>query len=188
MNPCIVTFFMENVDMKTVGLQRSVIDKFNKSKVPLYCIKVDVPHAVAIDYFWTLNGCKMDLFKDHDIQKQVDHDIVLFLDIDCIPLSEESIDLYIEKASQGIIAGNAQRTNHLINGQHVFAAPSAVAISKEVFEKIGCPSACETQRSDVAEEWTWLAEDKGIKVETYLPIKFDAPPIVTGKQIGRAHV
>lgn len=176
MNPCIVTFFMDNVDMKTVGLQRSVIEKFNKSKVPLYQVKIDVPHAVGIDYFWAINGCLPPTFGDVEIGQQVDHDVVLFLDIDCIPLSDTSIDYYLEEANKGNLIGNAQRSNHIQNGQHVFAAPSACSISRENYIKIGKPSSRETKRSDVAEEWSWLAADKEIPIKLILPTKYDNAP------------
>lgn len=176
MNPCIVSFFMDNINMKTVGLQKSVVEKFNKSKIPHYIIKVDVPHPIGIDYFWAVNGAKPLPFEDADIPQQMHHDVILFLDIDCVPLSDDAIDLYLEKASQGILVGNIQRTNHLDNGQHVFAAPSAVAISKETYLKLGKPSAVETGRSDVAEEWTWAAESAGVPVEMFMPLRYDSAP------------
>jgi len=125
MNPAIVSFYMNNIDMKTVGLQRSVVEKFNRSHVKHYQVKIDVPHGVAIDYFWAMNGCPTEAFKEHKIEQKFDHDAVLILDIDCIPLAERAIDTYLAYAYNGSIAGNAQRTNHLDNGQHVFAAPSA---------------------------------------------------------------
>jgi hypothetical protein len=167
---------MENVNMKTVGLQRSVIEKFNKSNIKTYQMKIDVPHAIGIDYFWAINGCIPHTFSHVEIEKQFDHDVVLFLDIDCIPLSESAMDYYIETAYAGSIIGNVQRTNHIQNGQHVFAAPSACAISRETFLKIGQPSAIETKRSDVSEEWTWLAEDRNIPVKLTMPTKFDRAP------------
>jgi len=176
MNACIVSFFMENINPKTLGLQRSVVEKFNKSKHQYYMFKIDVPHAVGIDYFWAMNGVKTKLFEESKVEQQIDHDVVLFLDIDCIPLCEDAIDFYLDQAMNGKIVGNIQRTNHLENGQHVFAAPSACAISRETFKKIGAPPAMETARSDVAEEWTWEAEKIGIPVELYMPLRFDRAP------------
>lgn len=176
MNPCIVSFFMNNIDMKTVGLQKSVVEKYNKSKVHHYIIKVDVPHGVAMDYFWTINGYKVSIFKDHDIPKQLDHDLILFLDIDCVPVHEDAIDMMIEAAAAGRLIGNAQRTNHIQNNQHVFAAPSAVALTAENFEKMGRPSAYETPRGDVAEEYTYKAEDVSIPVDLLMPLRYDYPP------------
>lgn len=176
MNPAIVSFFMENVSGKTVGLQRSVVEKFNRSHVKHYQIKVDMPHAAAIDYFWALNGSLCDAFRGHEIKQQFDHDAVLLLDIDCVPVDDRSIDTYLAYAYNGGLAGNAQRTNHLQNNQHVFAAPSASAITKETYNKLGCPSAKETERSDVLEEYTWEAEKAKIRVDLAMPLRYNESP------------
>lgn len=176
MNPCIVSFFMDNVDMKTVGLQKSVVEKYNKSKVKHYIIKVDVPPGVAYDYFWAINGYKCPPMADHDVPKQMEHDVIFFLDIDAIPLHEDAIDLFIQGAADGKLMGNAQRSNHIQNNQHIFAAPSCVAMSAESFQKMGMPSSYENDRGDVTEEWTYKAEEVGIPVELYMPLKFESPP------------
>jgi hypothetical protein len=176
-NPCIVSFFMDNVDRKTVDLQQQVIAKYNKSKVPVYAIKINVPHAVGIDYFWAMNGVKTSLFAPHNVEQTLDHDSVLILDIDCIPLHEDSIDYYLNAAAEGKVIGNAQRSNHIDNGQHMFAAPSAAAISKQTFIDIGSPSAIPTERSDVMEEYTWEAENLGKKVDLIMPLRYDSSPL-----------
>lgn len=175
MNPCIVSFFMANVDMKTVGLQRSVVQKFNRSGVKHYQIQVDIPHGVAMDYFWALNGSPVEAFKDK-VKQQTDHDVVMFLDIDAVPVQDRSIDTYLAYAYEGHIAGNAQRSNHIENDQHMFAAPSAVAISKETYDKIGRPSAYPNPRSDVGEEWTHKAREFKVPVDLAMPLCYNEPP------------
>lgn len=179
-NPAIISFFMNNIDMKTVGIQKSVVEKFNKSKVPHYIFNVNMPHGVAIDYFWATNGQMGEKLREAthgaEIEKSLDHDAVLILDIDAIPLSERAIDLYFEAAYAGRLIGNAQRSNHLQNNQHVFAAPSASCLSTETFIKLGMPSAYETQRSDVLEEYTWEAEKIGIPVDLVMPLRYNESP------------
>lgn len=175
-NPCIVSFYMNNIDKKTVGLQRSVVEKYNKSKVKHYILKIEVPHPVGIDYIWATNGYKVATFESFDLPVELNHDVILFLDIDAIPLQENAIDFYLEEAAAGKIIGNAQRTNHIQNNQHVFAGPSAVAISGETFEKIGKPSAIETNMGDVAESWTYAAEKNGVPVDIIMPLRYDYPP------------
>lgn len=176
MNPCIVSFFMNNIDRKTVDLQAAVVQKFNKSKVKHYLIKVDAPHGIAIDYFWAMNGHKPHTLETYDIKATLDHDVILFLDIDCIPLREDAIDTYLEAAAAGKIMGNAQRSNHIENNQHVFAAPSAAAISLETFLKLEKPSGLETKRGDVLEEYTFEAEKRGIQVDLSMPLRYDSSP------------
>ena len=175
MNACIVSFFMNNIDMETVGLQRSVVEKFNPNKIKHHSIKVDVPHGVAMDYFMALNGFKTDAMKDVDIKQTMHHDVILILDIDCIPLQDLSIDYYLKQAADGRLIGNVQRSGHIENNQHVFAAPSAVAISTATYDKIGRPSAFPTPRSDVGEEYTWAAEQHGIPVDLLMPSRYDRP-------------
>jgi len=174
MNPCIISFFMDNIDFKTINYQRSVVDKFNKKKYPHYVMKTNAPHGISIDYFWALNGIPDAL--EESVEQKVDHDVVIILDIDAIPLHEDALEHYATVASQGKLIGNAQRSNHIENGQHVFAAPSTAAISKESFKKIGAPSAMETNRSDVLEEYTWGAEVNEVPVDIVLPLRYDKAP------------
>lgn len=176
-NPCIVSFFMDNIDKQTVNLQQTVIKKFNNMGVKQYAVKIDFPHGVALDYFWAINGIKNERFANVQIEQQFDHDAILFLDIDAIPLSTKAIPLYLEKAYEGKIVGNIQRTNHLQNNQHVYAAPSAMAITAETYKKIGMPCATETMRSDVGEEYTWHAERVGVEVDLIMPLRYDSPPV-----------
>jgi hypothetical protein len=176
-NACIVSYYMENVDDRTVEYQKAVVNKFNKSNLPFYQVKANIRHGFFMDYFWKMNGVDVVSMSGQNIMQQLDHDVVLFLDIDCIPLNENAIDYYVQEASSGSLIGNAQRSNHIENDQHVFAAPSALAISKQNFVKIESPSAIETGRSDVAEEYTWKAEELGVQVKLCYPLKYDAPPI-----------
>ena len=162
---CLVSFFMDNVHAKTLELQQAVVDKYNVSQVPHLRVKTNASHAQSMDALWKEN------------EKRLKFDIVFFLDIDCIPLSKEAIDLYAAAAAGGKMIGNAQRSNHLQNDQHVFAAPSALAVSANYYEAIGRPSAVPTRRGDVAEEYTFAAEAKGLPVEIVLPLKFDRPPL-----------
>jgi hypothetical protein len=176
-NACIVSFFMNNIDMKTVGLQRDVVEKYNISKVPHYSIQTDMRHGASMDLAWALNGVKHPTFEGHEIPKRFDHDIIFFLDIDALPLNEKAIDLYISKAAAGRLVGNVQRSNHIQNDQHLFVAPSALAISVESFITIGKPSGLETPRADVAEEYTYAAEKSNIvPVDFYMPLRYDSKP------------
>jgi hypothetical protein len=176
-NACIVSFFMGNVNPKTAALQRQVVEKYNVSKYPHYSIQTNILPGPMMDYIWCMNGIDTKTFKE-PIEKKMDHDVILFLDIDAVPLSDRAIDFYVERAAQGRLIGNAQRSNHIQNNQHVFAAPSAVAMSCDTFITIGRPSAVSTSRGDVGEEWTFRARESGIvPIDIILPLRFDAPPI-----------
>lgn len=175
-NACIVTYYMDNVDRKTLEMQSKVAARYNVNQYPHYYMKGDVRHGAFMDFFWGMNGVEVFTMTDAKIKPALDFDVVLFLDVDCIPLNERAIDVYIQKAVEGKLVGNIQRSNHIQNDQHVFAAPSCVAISRETFKKIGCPTALETERSDVAEEYTWAAEYHGVPVDLYPPLRYDRKP------------
>ncbi len=175
-NACIISFFMKNIDTKTVDLQHRVVDKFNKSKYPHYSILTDLRHGASMDFAWSMNGITHSTFKEMKVEKKFDFDIILFLDIDCLPLWDGAIDEYISKASEGRLVGNIQRSNHIQNNEHVFVAPSALALSVDSFLTMDKPTALETSRADVAEEYTFAAEKVGIPIDYYMPLRYDEAP------------
>ena len=170
MKACIASYFMPNIDQKTVELQKKVVEKFNPLKLQHLVIKGEIPHGMFMDYVWSLNGQPVSTLK---IEKQLDFDVVLFLDIDCLPVSANAIELYLTTALEGKLIGNAQRSGHIQNNNHLFAAPSALALSSTSFDKIGRPSAMETSRGDVAEEYTYAAEANKIAVDFVPPVRYD---------------
>ena len=170
MKACIASYFMPNIDQKTVELQKKVVEKFNPLKLQHLVIKGEIPHGMFMDYVWSLNGQSVSTLK---IEKQLDFDVVLFLDIDCLPVSANAIELYLTTALEGKLIGNAQRSGHIQNNNHLFAAPSALALSSASFDKIGRPSAMETSRGDVAEEYTYAAEANKIAVDFVPPVRYD---------------
>lgn len=176
-NACLVSVFMDNIDPKTVELQKQVVEKYNVSKYPHFQIKTNATHALTLDYFWGINGVKVETMQGQNLQKQLDFDIILSLDLDCIPLSETAIDHYVNGAAESKLIGNAQSSNHIDGGKHMFAAPSAAAIHREIFLTIGKPSANPTARGDVLEEYTWKAEKAGIKVDLIMPLRYDDPVV-----------
>ena len=176
MNACIVSYYMPNINPKTVDLQKKVVEKFNITKLPHIVMKGEIPHGMFIDYCWALNGVSVKTIDASKVQKQLDFDYVIILDIDCVPVSQNGFNYFLSKANEGKIVGNMQRSGHIKNGDHLFAAPSCTAISRENFIKIGSPSALETQRGDVLEEYTFEAEKVGVPVELIPPSKFDRPP------------
>jgi hypothetical protein len=175
-NACIITFFMNNIDMKSVGLQRSVVEKYNKSKHPHYSIHTDMKHGASMDFAWALNGVPHPTFKGHNVEKKIDHEIILFLDVDAIPLNEDAIDYTVGLAASGHLVGDIQNSNHIQNDKHLFVAPSVLAISVSTMATIKYPSAVETKRADVAEEITFAAEKFGIPIDFYYPLCYDEKP------------
>lgn len=163
-NPCIASIFMGNINPKTVQRQKEVVAKFNKTKIPHYQVLTEVNPGFTMD-------------KLVDMLENKGHDAIMFLDIDCVPLNENSLSYMFDLVDQGKIAGDAQRSNHIENAQHVFCAPHNVTFGLKMYRELKNPSFMPNARGDVAEELTFVAEENNIPVEILMPIKFDAPPI-----------
>ena len=106
-----------------------------------------------------------------------EHNVIMFLDIYCVPLNDNALDYFFDKAYNGWVIGDAQRSNHIQNDQHVFAAPHNVTFSVETYHKLGSPSFMSNYRGDVAEELTFKARESNIPIEIIMPLRYDAPPI-----------
>lgn len=157
----IFTFYMSNIDPRTVSLHRAVVEKFNPCDYTHRSIYTSLSHADALDRVW---------------MSYPGLDVVMFLDVDCVPLHQSSLALLYVFADIGFLIGNAQRSNHIQNDQHVFVAPSAVAISDRTFNLLQRPSAQPTFRGDVLEEYTYQAEAVGVPIKLLMPLGFEEAP------------
>lgn len=176
-NACIITFFMNNIDIKVVQKQREVVAKFNKSGIEHYSVQTGFEHGLSMDLAWQLNGVEMATIGANNAPKRFDFDVLVFLDVDALPLNFDALDYIVERAAVGqVLCGDVQNTNHLENGKHLFVAPSVLAVSEDTFVAMGKPSGRPTLRSDVAEEYTWFAEKNKVPVEYFLPLSFEAAP------------
>jgi len=155
---------MKNVDQNVVLKQKQIVEKFNKSKIPHYQVYTEVDPGYTMD-------------KLVDMLEKKEHDAIMYLDIDALPLNDNALDYFFEQAYAGKVIGSAQRSNHIQNNQHVFAAPHNVTFTIETYRKCGNPSFSPNYRGDVAEELTFRAEENNIPVEILMPLRYDAPPI-----------
>lgn len=157
----IVTIFMENINPKTVELHKQVVKKYNNVATSVYALTKQ-SHADTMD--WVMKAPELVKFER-----------IMFLDIDAVPLSENFFLEFFRVAGEGKLIGNAQSSNHINEGKHLFAAPSSLCLSRETFTRLGGPSARPSPRGDVAEEYTWRAEETGVEVVTTTPISQEAP-------------
>ncbi len=103
-------------------------------------------------------------------------DNVLILDIDCIPLNLNALDYIFEQMNKGILIGNSQRSHYIENDSHIFIGSSCLGLNKEVFYKLGSPNFAPTKRGDIAEELTYLAEERNVPIEFFEPEHYEASP------------
>lgn len=163
-NPCIVSLFMNNIEQKTVELQRKVVEKFNKSNIQFYHVLTEGSHGYSMN----------EVIR---VVKEKGHDAILFLDIDCVPVNYTAIDYMFRRAYDGVLIGDAQRSNHIENGEHVFAGAHNVCFTIDLFERVGSPSLEPNHRGDVAEELTFRTKENMLKVELLMPLRYEAPPL-----------
>ncbi len=112
-----------------------------------------------------------------DILATHQHDVIGFLDIDCIPKNRA----IVEKAIEWVIKhdsfiGLAQVSNHIKPATHVFAAPSFFFITRSCYEALGKPSCLANGRSDVIEELSHIADEKGISYKCLYPLYYEKNP------------
>lgn len=164
MKPCIASIFMKNIDPKILELQKKVVEKYNPSKIPHYQVYTEAPPGYTMD-------------KLVDLLEQREHDAIMFLDIDCLPLNDRVLDHFFSVAYSDTLIGDAQRSNHIQNEQHVFCAPHNVTFTIEMYRKLGNPSFMPNYRGDVGEELTFKAREHNIPIQIIMPLRYDAPPI-----------
>lgn len=79
------------------------------------------------------------------IMEREEYDIYIFFDVDSIPLNDNVYDNILSLVDDNTIFGVSQQDN-CNNLNHVYAAPSCLVFTRELFEKVGKPSFVERQR------------------------------------------
>ena len=104
------------------------------------------------------------------------YDDIFILDTDCIPLNREALTYTFDKIAKGVLIGTAQRSMHIENNKHIYVGSPCTGISKELFQKLGKPSFRYTSRGDTTEELTYIAEEKGLPIEMFMPSSYQKDP------------
>lgn len=160
MKPIILSPYMDNVPASVRTAQASVVN-IARGAVPFEQIRTTTGHGSTL-------------------QRLVDEaeaggfDTVVFLDIDCVPIGSGLLQSLL-LAKKGVLVGNAQRSNHIANGEHVYAAPSFMAFTIAQYRALASPSFEPTQRGDVGEELTYTWERDRSPVQLWMPGRCDAP-------------
>src|SRR5262249_2573264 len=107
--------------------------------------------------------------------ESTDAEVVVLLDIDCVPLHATAIPDLVARAARGELAGCVQRANHIENGGHLYGGPFCMALSKKLWVELGRPSFQPTRRGDVGEEITYRAEARGTPIHMLWPSEVEDP-------------
>lgn len=148
----------DNYNQEIVEAQKKVFEKF---EIPVNYTKATVRHGQWMDY----------------ICRTIDADIFVFFDADCMILNRQIFDNSIRYALENdSFVGAAQASNHIFPYSHIFAAPCFYVMTKSCYVQLGQPSYMENRRSDVAEEVSYVAEEKGKRYKAIYPNRFDGVP------------
>lgn len=166
MRPIIVTTYNNQIDPAIVYHQRIVVNKLRRGIpfLPYDFSGSDMTHGDACNkvvhkaFYEYIEGA----------------DCIMLLDIDCIPLSIEALEWTFHQAYSGKLVGNAQRSNHYENGQHVYAAPSYMCFTRDTFEAAWSPTMCFSKKYDCGELLTVNCRKAGVPVELLMPSKWDS--------------
>jgi hypothetical protein len=143
----VISVYMDNVDPRVVAYQRRCVERCLPDGWTFYQYHSNESHDCAI------SRC-LDESKD---------DVIVVLDIDCIPLSPAALPLLKSHAEKGALAGAVQRANHINNEGHLYVGPFCMSFSRSVYDRLGKPPFCDTTRGDVGEELTYRWEESGLK-------------------------
>lgn len=166
MRPIIVTGYDKNISIDIVFHQKQVVDKLRRG-IPFFSYNYSGSDLLHGD---VCNKLVHKMFYEY----QEGADCILILDIDCIPLSSETLEWTFHRAYSGSLVGNAQRSNHYDNNQHVFAAPSYLCFTRDTFEAAGSPTLSFSKKYDCSELLTVNCRKHGIPVDLLMPISYDS--------------
>ena len=155
------SLYWPNIDKLIVDNHSAIMEKF---RIPINY------HSCTIDH-----GQWMD-----DIMEQAvaysNAEIICFLDIDCIPISEKFIQYIRWARINKSFVGIAQVSNHIEPASHVYAAPAFFAIHKDCWVKMGKPSFRAYMNGDVAERLSYVAETERIPYSCIYPSRYYKDP------------
>jgi hypothetical protein len=155
----VVSFYMDNIAPEVIAAQRAVLERLVPPDVEILQVKTTLLHGDAMTR----------------LMRKTRYPLVVFLDIDCIPLGPGAVDRLIARGQVSGLAGAAQRANWLKGVPHIYAGPFCLALTAKSYRELGQPSFLETLRGDVGEELTRVAESQGKLVDLLWPTACDEP-------------
>lgn len=155
----IFSFYKKNVGKRVPRYQKAVFRRFGH-QVHQVC-REDFSHGD---------------FLNHICQTVTDTDILVFFDIDCVPLSKGWLDALLNDLSRpDSIAGAAQTANHLRDGKNIYVSPFFFGISTAYLKKLGYPDMNMTEDMDAGQNLTEAITKAGGKITYWWPTEVEDP-------------
>jgi hypothetical protein len=114
MRGLIASVYMDNIPAPVVQAQRAVLEALAPADFELRQFLTRHPHGEALDELISL----------------ADAELVVILDIDCVPMTPAAIPELAARAEAGSLAGCVQRANHIANDAHLYVGAFCLAISR----------------------------------------------------------
>ena len=152
MGRLICTMYWDNIDPTIVETQRRVFAHLG------FNIRQD-----------NATGIQHGEWRDKVLAKVTSDDAVLFVDIDCFPLTSEAVTKAFVAAESGRIFGVAQTANHLPECNLIYAAPSFLGLSRATWTSLGQVSMARSLECDVGMALTQAAVRQGFPIDILSP-------------------
>jgi hypothetical protein len=157
-------------------INRRYLEKFNTTADyhPLFC-KVGTDQII---HYQGLDYGVAQLFSEG-------YESVLILDVDCVPLNSYALEYIFERAEQNVLIGNAQRSGHIENDEHLYIGSSCLCLSRKIYEDFGRMTfAPDHIQADTCEYYTYEAEKRGVELEIFMPKSYIRDPFGTVFDLG----
>lgn len=153
-----ISVYMDNIPVQVREVQKAVWDKF-------------YPNLMTHHYTYLSHAKTLD-----KIVELTDADVLIIADIDAIPLNENIVHRISDLAMAGYLVGNAQSSSHLEDTEHIFIAPSFMALNVKKYRELGSPSFEPSLTGDVAQDLTRVWQ-KEYPIMPMFPIHYEYPPV-----------
>lgn len=167
MNPLIFTSFNDDIDPRFFYYQKRIMEKFD-------LLNIYKPLHYKWHHSEMLHGDILNMFVNKAFY-EIGYDAILIVDVDAIPLSRFGIDIMFKHIYKDKLIGNAQRSHHIKNNEHVYAASSFIGFSEKTYRKLGRPNFLPSYDGDTAEQLTYNAEYLNVETILLLPSNIDSP-------------
>lgn len=148
------SYAYKNISMDVLEYQKRVFEKFG---LPITQVVGDINHGEFLEKILRTNNKKY----------------TIFFDADCIPLTRDLYNIILkELETEKCIIGIEQTGNPRY---HIYAGPACLALPTELYTEFNTPVLNQTHRSDVAEELSWVCEERAIKVKYFKVSHVEVP-------------
>jgi len=148
-NVQVFSCYMDNIPKKVIEYQKEV---FNVLNLEINQEFTKLPYH--------------DYWLDEKINS-IDFDILIFFDIDCIPLKPNIYDYIVEQIEDNNSIIGTEQVNQTRSPNWIYAAPSCFGITKSVFEKMNKPSFRLKPEYDCGGEFSWNAPKYDVNVKLF---------------------